>query len=154
MVLSCTQATLADLGFQQRQMCHQVELHTCSVQALVGRMHANKQRWVLILDPCIHVSQNYTPYTTGIAQDVFVKDITGKPYLGQARTCLIKLNVAHCLCAVCALLSRSADFVTNLPSAATPAPCGLSCHPLAFCNFASYRDIFARERDSACVPSS
>ncbi|KAK9831002.1 hypothetical protein WJX81_007621 [Elliptochloris bilobata] len=54
-----------------------------SMQALVGRMHANRQRWVLILDPCIHVNQNYTPYTTGIAQDVFVKDITGKPYLGQ-----------------------------------------------------------------------
>ena len=135
-------------------MCHKVALHTCSVQALVGRMHANKQRWVLILDPCIHVSQNYTPYTTGIAQDVFVKDITGKPYLGQARTRLIKLNVAHCLWAVCALLSRSAAFVTALPGVATPAPCGVSCHPLAFCNYASHRDICARKRDSACVPSS
>ncbi len=54
-------------------------------QALVGQLHANDQRWVLILDPCIHASQNYTPYATGIAQDVFVKDITGRPFLGQAR---------------------------------------------------------------------
>lgn len=60
-------------------------MDAAAAQALVGRMHANKQRWVLILDPCIHVSQNYTPYTTGIAQDVFVKDITGKPFLGQVR---------------------------------------------------------------------
>jgi hypothetical protein len=54
-------------------------------QALVGQLHANQQRWVLILDPCIHVSQNYTPYTSGLAQGVFVKDITGRPFLGQAR---------------------------------------------------------------------
>ena len=55
------------------------------MQALVGQMHANNQRWVLILDPCIHAKSDYAPYTSGIAQDVFVKDITGKPYLGQAR---------------------------------------------------------------------
>ena len=70
---------------QQQPMCLQLKMGAGSVQALVDRMHTNKQRWVLILDPCIHVSQNYTPYTTGIAQDVFVKDITGKPYLGQVR---------------------------------------------------------------------
>ena len=51
----------------------------------MGQMHANNQRWVLILDPCIHAKPGYAPYTSGIAQDVFVKDITGKPYLGQAR---------------------------------------------------------------------
>ena len=78
-------------------------------------MHANKQRWVLILDPCIHVSQNYTPYTTGLAQDVFVKDITGKPYLGQVRTRLNGLGCVQYLCAVCAVLRRSAEFCPVSP---------------------------------------
>ena len=92
-------------------------------QALVGQLHANEQRWVLILDPCIHVSQNYTPYTSGIAQDVFVKDITGRPFLGQARGPLLAawvprparpvstvtgrcIGTAHCLRRLCCTSDR------------------------------------------------
>lgn len=36
-----------------------------------------------ILDPGIHVQDGYAPYEQGLAQDVFIKDITGKPYTGQ-----------------------------------------------------------------------
>ena len=36
-----------------------------------------------ILNPGIHNRQGYAPYDQGLAQDVFVKDITGKPYVGQ-----------------------------------------------------------------------
>ena len=110
----------------------------------MGRMHANKQRWVLILDPCIHVSQNYTPYTTGIAQDVFVKDITGKPYLGQVRTRLNGLNLAqYWVRSVCITVKQHGPcqgYVQCRPS----EPCGLSCRPLVICSLAAYRDIFAR----------
>ncbi len=38
---------------------------------------------VPILDPGIHISAGYTPYEEGIAQDVFIKDVTGQPYVGQ-----------------------------------------------------------------------
>ena len=38
---------------------------------------------VPILDAGIHISAGYTPYDEGIAQDVFIKDVTGQPYVGQ-----------------------------------------------------------------------
>ena len=43
----------------------------------------NGQRWVPILDPPIHIKPGYAAYDTGIAQDVFIKDITGNNYIGQ-----------------------------------------------------------------------
>ncbi|KAK9915638.1 hypothetical protein WJX75_001864 [Coccomyxa subellipsoidea] len=43
----------------------------------------NGQRWVPILDPPIHIKENYGAYDSGIASGVFVKDITGRPYAGQ-----------------------------------------------------------------------
>lgn len=52
-------------------------------QAFVAGLHKNGQRWVPILDPAIHVLPGYAPYDTGIAQDVFIKDITGQPYVGE-----------------------------------------------------------------------
>ena len=42
-------------------------------------------RQVPILNPGIHNRQGYVPYDQGLAQDVFIKDITGKPYVGQVR---------------------------------------------------------------------
>ena len=41
---------------------------------------------VPILDPQIHIQQGYAPYDQGISQDIFIKDMTGQPYNGQART--------------------------------------------------------------------
>ena len=46
-------------------------------------LHANGQRWVPILDPCIHIAKSYPVYQNGLDEDVFVKDLTGKPYVGQ-----------------------------------------------------------------------
>ena len=40
---------------------------------------------VPILDPQIHIHQGYAPYDQGIAQSIFIKDMTGQPYNGQAR---------------------------------------------------------------------
>ena len=53
------------------------------MQTFVDLLHSRGQRWVPILDPCIHIRKGYAPYDSGIAQDVFIKDITGKPYVGQ-----------------------------------------------------------------------
>ena len=39
---------------------------------------------VPILDPQIHIQQGYAPYDQGIQQGIFIKDMTGQPYNGQA----------------------------------------------------------------------
>ena len=41
---------------------------------------------VPILDPQIHIKPGYAPYDQGIAQGIFIKDMTGQPYNGQACT--------------------------------------------------------------------
>ncbi len=46
-------------------------------------LHSRGQRWVPILDPCIHIRKGYAPYDSGIADDVFIKDVSGEPYVGQ-----------------------------------------------------------------------
>ncbi|KAK9808029.1 hypothetical protein WJX73_006288 [Symbiochloris irregularis] len=53
------------------------------LQDFVSGLHKDGQRWVPILDPPIHIQPGYTPYDTGLAQDVFIKDITGQPYVGE-----------------------------------------------------------------------
>ena len=55
----------------------------CHSQTFVDLLHSRGQRWVPILDPCIHIRKGYAPYDTGIAQDVFIKDVSGEPYVGQ-----------------------------------------------------------------------
>ena len=52
-------------------------------QAFLSRLKAQGQRWVPILDPCIHIKKGYAPYDAGIKEDVFMKDVTGKPDVGQ-----------------------------------------------------------------------
>jgi hypothetical protein len=41
---------------------------------------------VPILDPGIHVQPGYAPYDSGMADAVFIHDISGKPFVGQVRT--------------------------------------------------------------------
>ena len=55
----------------------------------MAKLNAANQRWVPILDPPIHVSPGYPAYDSGVAADVFLKDITGRPFVGQVR--LIRL---------------------------------------------------------------
>ena len=38
---------------------------------------------MLILDPPIHIRKGYYPYDSGIKNNVFITDISGKPYVGQ-----------------------------------------------------------------------
>ncbi len=55
------------------------------LQAFVARLHAAGQRWVPILDPGIHIRSGYYAYDSGVAQDVFLRDISGGYYVGQVR---------------------------------------------------------------------
>ncbi len=52
-------------------------------QDFMNRIKAQGQRWVPILDPNIHIRKGYAPYDSGIKQDIFMKDVSGKPYVGQ-----------------------------------------------------------------------
>ena len=69
-------------------------------QDFVAQLNKNGQRWVPILDPPIHIKPGYAAYDSGIAQDVFVKDITGEPYVGQVEsathTALLHSEEAAC----------------------------------------------------------
>lgn len=49
----------------------------------MDRLHAANQSWVPIIDAGIKVDPGYPAYDDGIATDVFVKDATGAPYIGQ-----------------------------------------------------------------------
>eukprot|EP00884_Botryococcus_braunii_P020446 jgi/Botrbrau1/7085/Bobra.0165s0107.1 len=52
-------------------------------QAFIASLHAAGQRWVPILDPVIHVADGYSAYMQGQDMDIWIKDITGRPYVGQ-----------------------------------------------------------------------
>jgi len=62
-------------------------------QDFVAYLNKNGQRWVPILDPPIHIKPGYAAYDTGIAQDVFIKDITGNNYVGQV--CKAQNHIKH-----------------------------------------------------------
>jgi hypothetical protein len=47
------------------------------------RLHAQGQRWVPITDCGIPHAPDDPAFTSGLAQGVFIKDVTGQPYLGQ-----------------------------------------------------------------------
>ncbi|KAK9814514.1 hypothetical protein WJX72_007179 [[Myrmecia] bisecta] len=53
------------------------------MKAFVDALHAKGQCWVPILDPGILVKPGYKPYEDGLAAGIFIKDVTGKPYMGQ-----------------------------------------------------------------------
>ena len=62
----------------------------------MATLNKNGQRWVPILDPPIHIKPGYAAYDTGIAQDVFIKDITGNNYIGQVSAGTTTLQSTVC----------------------------------------------------------
>jgi len=50
------------------------------VAAFVDELHINGQHFVPIVDPGIMVDSNYSPYTTGVELDLYIKDLSGKLY--------------------------------------------------------------------------
>ncbi|KAF2655249.1 glycoside hydrolase family 31 protein [Lophiostoma macrostomum CBS 122681] len=57
------------------------DLH--KMRELVDTLHSRDQRYVLILDPGIHYITNYTTYTSGHEQGVFLKAADGSDWLGS-----------------------------------------------------------------------
>lgn len=53
------------------------------MRALVKSLHDAGQRWIPIIDPGIKIDPDYAAYTEGLHDDVYLKDITGKPYVGS-----------------------------------------------------------------------
>ncbi|XP_024517858.1 alpha-xylosidase 1-like [Selaginella moellendorffii] len=49
----------------------------------VKQLHANDQKYVIIIDPGIKVERNYSSYERAKALEIFVKDLHGEPYLAQ-----------------------------------------------------------------------
>ena len=48
-------------------------------------LHQKDMQYVVIVDPGIKAEKGYPAHDRGLAADVFIKDVTGAPYLGQAR---------------------------------------------------------------------
>lgn len=53
------------------------------LQEFVAKLHDMNMRYVVIIDPGIKAEKGYPAYEEGLAADIFVKDVTGAPYLGQ-----------------------------------------------------------------------
>ncbi len=53
------------------------------MRAFVDRLHAEGRRFVPILDPGIALAPGYAPYDSGLAAGVFLRDLTGAPYIGE-----------------------------------------------------------------------
>ena len=65
----------------------------CSAQKFVEKLHNSSRRFVPILDPGIPVLPGYNPYEDGIKQDIFIRDVTGQPYIGEVcRICFPSLE--------------------------------------------------------------
>jgi alpha-D-xyloside xylohydrolase len=53
------------------------------VAAFTDELHASGQKYVVIIDPGIPDDTSDYAYTKGLSMDIFIKDTSGKPYLGQ-----------------------------------------------------------------------
>ena len=49
------------------------------------KLHEGGRRFVPILDPGIPLLPGYAPYEDGIKRKVFLRDVTGSPYIGEVR---------------------------------------------------------------------
>lgn len=47
------------------------------------KLHEKSMQYVVIVDPGIKVERGYKAYERGLDADIFVKDASGHPYLGQ-----------------------------------------------------------------------
>lgn len=66
-------------------VCFAVRYPVNKMQEFVGRLHAAGQRWIPITDAGVAAAEGYGAYEKGLSMDVFVKDHSGQPYMGQVR---------------------------------------------------------------------
>jgi alpha-glucosidase (family GH31 glycosyl hydrolase) len=52
-------------------------------QAFVASLHRKDMKYVMIVDPGIKIDKGYPAYDRGLKADIFIKDVTGKSYVGQ-----------------------------------------------------------------------
>lgn len=64
-------------------------------QEFVERLHNSSRRFVPILDPGIPVLPGYKPYEEGIERDIFIRDVTGQPYIGEVRRSLDRSHAGY-----------------------------------------------------------
>ncbi|KAF4037503.1 Glycosyl hydrolases family 31 [Phytophthora infestans] len=64
--------TLDPVNFPQAKMA-----------TFMDEIHASGQKYVPIIDPEISEHTNDYAYTQGLSMDIFIRDVSGKPYLGQ-----------------------------------------------------------------------
>lgn len=61
----------------------------------MAELHDTHKRFVPILDPGIPLLPGYAPYEDGIKQGVFLRDVTGSPYIGEVRSCCPGMVYQH-----------------------------------------------------------
>jgi hypothetical protein len=83
MTIDCLQADLLTLFGNSILLTSTPFLLLVFVAYYPCRLHQSGQRWVPIIDCGIPVAHDDLAYQEGIAAGVFIKDLSGKPYLGQ-----------------------------------------------------------------------
>lgn len=61
------------------------------MQDFTATLHNMSMHYVVIIDPGIKVDRGYSAYDQGLKEGIFVKDVTGKPYLGQVSSVFLML---------------------------------------------------------------
>ena len=68
-----------------------------AAQSFVAGLHESGRRFVPILDPGIPLLPGYAPYEDGIKRKIFLRDVTGSPYIGEVRVILLaRVQGASC----------------------------------------------------------
>ncbi|CEG45520.1 family 31 glycoside hydrolase [Plasmopara halstedii] len=60
-----------------------MNFHQAKMAAFMDEIHASGRKFVPIIDPGIPDDTNDFAYSKGLSMDIFIKDTSGKPYLGQ-----------------------------------------------------------------------
>ncbi len=60
-----------------------MKAHAFNLQAFVDRLHAGKQRAVIIIEGGVKIDAAYQAFVEGLKRQAYIQDLTGNPYVGQ-----------------------------------------------------------------------
>ena len=60
-----------------------VKAYAAILQAFVDRLHADKQRAVIIIEGGVKMDAAYQVFVEGLKRKAYIQDLTGNPYVGQ-----------------------------------------------------------------------